>query len=107
MRRRRSSKEHKAERKDDWSNYVFDWPRDETHAYMINGSRFDVPSSCSVSEVIGQGAYGVVCAARYRGQPVAIKKIENVFEVRRFFLAWSSPPFPGPLPVLRPLPATV
>ena len=81
MRRRRSAtKEHKEEHK--VGSYVFNWPKDETHAYMINGSRFNVPECCSVEEVIGQGAYGVVCAAKYRGEPVAIKKIENVFEVR-------------------------
>lgn len=44
--------------------------------------RFEVPPKYDVLEVLGQGAYGVVCSAKdvTTGETVAIKKIERVFD---------------------------
>ena len=46
------------------------------------GIRFDVDVRYDVLDVVGQGAYGVVCAAHdaVAGEAVAIKKIANAFE---------------------------
>ena len=46
------------------------------------GIRFDVDVRYDVLDVVGQGAYGVVCAAHdsIAGEAVAIKKIANAFE---------------------------
>ena len=46
------------------------------------GVRFDVDAQYSLLDVVGQGAYGVVCAAldEDSGETVAIKKITNAFE---------------------------
>lgn len=45
---------------------------------------FDVDQRYSLIDVVGRGAYGVVCAARddasSGGELVAIKKINNAFE---------------------------
>ncbi|KAJ1459111.1 kinase-like domain-containing protein [Pelagophyceae sp. CCMP2097] len=54
----------------------------ELKRYNVMGVRFDVDVRYSVLDVVGQGAYGVVCAAHdeLTGQAVAIKKISNAFE---------------------------
>mmetsp|Transcript_22401 Transcript_22401/g.46582 ORF Transcript_22401/g.46582 Transcript_22401/m.46582 type:complete len:549 (+) Transcript_22401:136-1782(+) len=51
-------------------------------AYQVLGSRFDVESRYQIIDVIGRGAYGVVCAARddETNGNVAIKKISDIFE---------------------------
>mmetsp|Transcript_36038 Transcript_36038/g.111522 ORF Transcript_36038/g.111522 Transcript_36038/m.111522 type:complete len:435 (-) Transcript_36038:136-1440(-) len=54
----------------------------ELKRYNVMGVRFDVDVRYDVLDVVGQGAYGVVCAAhdQVAGDPVAIKKISNAFE---------------------------
>ena len=50
--------------------------------WNVMGVRFDVDVKYLLLDVVGQGAYGVVCAARDEasGDNVAIKKITNAFE---------------------------
>lgn len=50
--------------------------------YNVMGMNFDVDGRYSLLDVVGRGAYGVVCAARDEeaGTLVAIKKISNAFE---------------------------
>jgi hypothetical protein len=59
---------------------------EEIQSYMVLGSRFDVESRYSIINSVGQGAYGVVCAARDErtNKAVAIKKIERAFEHHTF-----------------------
>ena len=54
----------------------------ELKRYNVMGIRFDVDVRYDVLDVVGQGAYGVVCAAHdaVAGEAVAIKKISNAFE---------------------------
>eukprot|EP00634_Sargassococcus_sp_CCMP2135_P002968 CAMPEP_0198666194 /NCGR_PEP_ID=MMETSP1467-20131203/63673_1 /TAXON_ID=1462469 /ORGANISM="unid. sp., Strain CCMP2135" /LENGTH=537 /DNA_ID=CAMNT_0044402833 /DNA_START=370 /DNA_END=1984 /DNA_ORIENTATION=+ len=54
----------------------------ELKRYNVMGVRFDVDVRYNVLDVVGQGAYGVVCAAHdeERDESVAIKKIFNPFE---------------------------
>lgn len=54
----------------------------ETRRYMVHGAGFEVPKQYTVLEPVGQGAYGIVCAARDEatGENIAVKKIENAFE---------------------------
>jgi len=54
----------------------------ETCCYMVHGTKFEVLKRYQVLEPVGQGAYGIVCAAQddENGEHIAIKKIENVFE---------------------------
>ena len=54
----------------------------ELKRYNVMGIRFDVDVRYDVLDVVGQGAYGVVCAAHdaVAGEAVAIKKIANAFE---------------------------
>lgn len=54
----------------------------DTCCYMVQGAKFEVCKNHTVLEPVGQGAYGVVCAAQDEGtkQHIAIKKIENAFE---------------------------
>ena len=49
------------------------WPEEDTHIFMTNGVRFELRDGYSVDEVVGQGAYGMVCSGAYRGRPVAVK----------------------------------
>lgn len=58
----------------------------DIHSYMCLGTRFDVTERYVVVDSVGQGAYGVVCAAQDKKSKsmVAIKKIENVFEHSTF-----------------------
>lgn len=50
--------------------------------YRVMGQHFDVDRRYSLIDVVGRGAYGVVCAARDEEEKslVAIKKITNAFE---------------------------
>mmetsp|Transcript_16941 Transcript_16941/g.39632 ORF Transcript_16941/g.39632 Transcript_16941/m.39632 type:complete len:479 (-) Transcript_16941:717-2153(-) len=50
--------------------------------YNVMGTHFDVDGRYSLVDVVGRGAYGIVCAARDEevGALVAIKKISNAFE---------------------------
>jgi len=54
----------------------------DTCCYMVHGSKFEVSRRYDVIEPVGQGTYGIVCAAKdmVTGEPCAIKKIENAFE---------------------------
>lgn len=54
----------------------------ETHSFMVHGTKFDICKRYTILEPVGQGAYGVVCAAQDNEdqEHVAIKKIENAFE---------------------------
>lgn len=54
----------------------------DTRCYMVHGTKFEVSQRYTVLEPVGQGAYGIVCAARdeVTGERIAIKKIENAFE---------------------------
>ena len=56
--------------------------RAQVKRYNVMGVRFDVDAQYSLLDVVGQGAYGVVCAAldEDSGETVAIKKITNAFE---------------------------
>eukprot|EP00928_Gymnodinium_smaydae_P029140 TRINITY_DN22025_c0_g2_i1.p1 TRINITY_DN22025_c0_g2~~TRINITY_DN22025_c0_g2_i1.p1 ORF type:complete len:464 (-),score=57.41 TRINITY_DN22025_c0_g2_i1:166-1557(-) len=58
----------------------------EFASVSLRGSKFDVPKHFTVLNVIGQGAYSVVCSAKEGGKKdnVAIKKIENPFEEPTF-----------------------
>lgn len=49
---------------------------------MVHGTKFEVSKRYTVLEPVGQGAYGIVCAAMDEqiGEQIAIKKIENAFE---------------------------
>jgi len=49
---------------------------------MVHGAKFEVSKRYTVLEPVGQGAYGIVCAAQDEqiGEHIAIKKIENAFE---------------------------
>lgn len=51
------------------------------HSFTASGTTFTVPKRYEYIKVIGQGAYGVVCAAndRIRNRKVAIKKVPNAF----------------------------
>jgi hypothetical protein len=52
--------------------------------FILSHGVFEVESKYVMKEMIGQGAYGVVCSALdlQRGSLVAVKKIENVFDHR-------------------------
>eukprot|EP00931_Biecheleriopsis_adriatica_P078520 TRINITY_DN51979_c0_g1_i1.p1 TRINITY_DN51979_c0_g1~~TRINITY_DN51979_c0_g1_i1.p1 ORF type:complete len:404 (-),score=96.17 TRINITY_DN51979_c0_g1_i1:121-1332(-) len=54
----------------------------ETSCYLVHGTNFEVSKRYTVLEQVGQGAYGIVCAAQdeWKGEHVAVKKIENAFE---------------------------
>jgi len=55
----------------------------DASVYMVHGTKFEVCTRYTVLEPVGQGAYGIVCAAQDEEkdeQSVAIKKIENAFE---------------------------
>lgn len=54
----------------------------ETACYVVHGTRFEVARKYTVLEPVGQGAYGIVCAAKDEttSEHIAIKKIENAFE---------------------------
>ena len=58
----------------------------EVNSYMVLGTRFDIESRYSILDSVGQGAYGIVCAARddVADTVVAIKKMEKVFEHATF-----------------------
>eukprot|EP00826_Nyctotherus_ovalis_P055605 TRINITY_DN739_c0_g2_i1.p1 TRINITY_DN739_c0_g2~~TRINITY_DN739_c0_g2_i1.p1 ORF type:complete len:265 (+),score=92.89 TRINITY_DN739_c0_g2_i1:125-919(+) len=51
------------------------------HSFTASGTTFTVPKRYEYIKVIGQGAYGVVCAAldRVKSRKVAIKKVPNAF----------------------------
>jgi len=50
--------------------------------YKVKGTTFEVDERYEVKKRIGQGAYGLICAANDRttGETVAVKKIANAFE---------------------------
>jgi len=50
--------------------------------YKVKGTTFEVDDRYEVKKKIGQGAYGLICAAtdRQNGDTVAVKKIANAFE---------------------------
>ena len=54
--------------------------------YTVLGTTFDVDERYVILDSVGQGAYGVVCAARddKTGKMVAIKKIHKAFEHHTF-----------------------
>ncbi|KNC53240.1 CMGC/MAPK protein kinase [Thecamonas trahens ATCC 50062] len=54
----------------------------ETNSFMVCGSRFDISVNYALIKPIGQGAYGIVCAAKdvTDGNKVAIKKVGKVFD---------------------------
>lgn len=54
----------------------------DTCCYMVHGTKFEVSRRYTVLEPVGQGTYGVVCAAQdgMTNEHIAIKKIENAFE---------------------------
>jgi len=55
-------------------------------SYVVHGTKFEAPRRYTVLEPVGQGAYGVVCAAQDEEtqEACAIKKIENAFEHTTF-----------------------
>jgi len=68
----------------------------DTHAYMVIDTKFEIDTRYEIIDPIGQGAYGVVVAAKdlslddkeLNGESnlVAIKKIVKAFEHRVFSL---------------------
>ncbi|EOD12218.1 hypothetical protein EMIHUDRAFT_214060, partial [Emiliania huxleyi CCMP1516] len=50
--------------------------------YVVKGTTFEVDVRYEVRKGVGQGAYGLICAAKDTkdGDQVAIKKITNAFE---------------------------
>lgn len=54
----------------------------DTSCYLVHGTNFEVSKRYTVLEQVGQGAYGIVCAAQdeLKKEHIAIKKIENAFE---------------------------
>lgn len=52
-----------------------------SHSFVASGTTFTVPKRYEYIKVIGQGAYGVVCAAsdKMKARKVAIKKVPNAF----------------------------
>ena len=58
----------------------------EVNSYMVLGTRFDIDARYSILDSVGQGAYGIVCAARDDKEDslVAIKKMEKIFEHATF-----------------------
>ena len=50
--------------------------------YVVKGTTFDVDERYQVKKGVGQGAYGLICAAKdtVSGESVAVKKINNAFE---------------------------
>eukprot|EP00735_Rhodelphis_limneticus_P012561 TRINITY_DN5854_c0_g1::TRINITY_DN5854_c0_g1_i1::g.24392::m.24392 TRINITY_DN5854_c0_g1::TRINITY_DN5854_c0_g1_i1::g.24392 ORF type:complete len:391 (+),score=80.20,sp/P42525/ERK1_DICDI/56.85/4e-156,Pkinase/PF00069.20/1.7e-79,Pkinase_Tyr/PF07714.12/5.2e-36,Kdo/PF06293.9/5.9e-05,APH/PF01636.18/2.2e+03,APH/PF01636.18/0.0098,Kinase-like/PF14531.1/4.4e+02,Kinase-like/PF14531.1/0.15,Seadorna_VP7/PF07387.6/0.048 TRINITY_DN5854_c0_g1_i1:24-1175(+) len=54
----------------------------ETRSFLVSGTQFVVDAKYQYLKTLGQGAYGVVCAAKDSscGQKVAIKKIPKAFE---------------------------
>ena len=72
---------------------VEDDPNKDTHAYMVIDTKFEVDKRYDIIDPIGQGAYGVVVAAKDTSEEgkseqnlVAIKKIVKAFEHRVFSL---------------------
>ena len=67
---------------------------ENTHAFMVLGTRFEIEKRYDIIDPIGSGAYGVVVAAKDTEQEaeegesnlVAIKKIIKAFEHRVFSL---------------------
>eukprot|EP00439_Symbiodinium_sp_Y106_P032543 s1927_g3.t3 len=52
----------------------------DTACYIVHGTNFQVSKRYTVLEQVGQGAYGIVCAAQddeETQESVAVKKIEN------------------------------
>ena len=51
------------------------------NSFTVCGTRFDVDSRYEIIEMIGRGAYGVVCSAldKITDELVAVKKISGVF----------------------------
>lgn len=54
----------------------------DTNSYLVQGTTFDVDKRYTIIEPMSQGAYGVVCSAsdELTKLPVAVKKIEGIFE---------------------------
>jgi len=50
--------------------------------YVVKGTTFEVDERYEVKKGVGQGAYGLICAAKdsTTGEQVAVKKISNAFE---------------------------
>ena len=55
------------------------------HTVVVSSISFTVETRYTPTHLLGQGGYGVVCAASAAGaaEPVAIKKCAGVFDVRR------------------------
>lgn len=54
----------------------------ELTTYIVQGAKFQAPKRFIMMDLVGQGAYGIVCSAQDSvcNEAVAIKKIENTFE---------------------------
>mmetsp|Transcript_36892 Transcript_36892/g.59168 ORF Transcript_36892/g.59168 Transcript_36892/m.59168 type:complete len:406 (-) Transcript_36892:119-1336(-) len=54
----------------------------DTKCYLVQGTSFEVDKRYKIVQPLRQGAGGVVCSAEdeMTGQPVALKKIESIFE---------------------------
>ena len=75
-----------------------DDPKKTTHSYMVLGTMFDIDRRYEIIDPIGQGAYGIVVAAKDKeitdetnedgseSNLVAIKQIIKAFEHRVFSL---------------------
>jgi len=59
-------------------------PRSYFHTCFINDTTFEVEKRYEVEEIVGQGAYGIVCSALdlKRNKKCAIKKISHIFDHR-------------------------
>jgi len=58
--------------------------RSRYKTYILSAGVFEVEQRYEIREIVGQGAYGIVCSALdlKTGQMVACKKIENIFDHR-------------------------
>lgn len=59
-------------------------PRSRYKTYILSDAVFEVEQRFEIQEIVGHGAYGVVCSSRdlKTGKLVAVKKVENIFEHR-------------------------
>ena len=71
---------------DENENATYQGSKMEVNSYMVLGTRFDIDARYSILDSVGQGAYGIVCAARddKEDSVVAIKKMEKIFEHATF-----------------------
>ena len=60
------------------------YDKNSANKWCIMGETFELPDRFKVTEYLGAGAYGVVCAAwdKKNQKLIAIKKCKNIFQTR-------------------------